>query len=103
MKDEIKALFFLENIKFWKFLPRVPEFEYLPLCERFFGFREAFDLTGTKMRLFRCNFAKFYWGMPPDPPIMVAPSAHTKLICDVTRLWQNFGPPSETFCVRHRL
>ena len=103
MKDEIKALFFLENIKFWKFLPRVHEFEYSPLCERFFGFREAFDLTGTKMRLFRCNFAKFYWGMPPDPPIMVAPSALPKLICDVTRLWQNFGAPSETFCVRHRL
>ena len=48
-------------------------FEVFPgfrsICERFFGFREASDLTGTKMRIFRCNFAKFFRGMPPDHPI----------------------------------
>ena len=67
--------FFLENINFWKFLPWAPELEYPPLWERFFVFREASDLTGTKMRIFRCNFAKFFRDMPPDHPIMVVPSA----------------------------
>ena len=76
--------FFLENINFWKFLPRAPGFEYPPLCERFFGFREASDLTGTKMRIFWCNFAKFFWGMLLDHPIMVVPSALPKLIFNVT-------------------
>ena len=56
------------------------------IFERFFGFREASDLTSTKMRIFRCNFAKFFRGMPPDHPIMVVPSALLRLICDVTRL-----------------
>ena len=46
------------------------------------------------MRIFRCNFAKFCRGMPPDPPRMVVPTALAlKLICDVTRLRQNFTPP----------
>ena len=67
MKHEMKVLFFLENIGFWKFLPRAPEFEYPLLCERFFGFREASDLTGTKMRLFRCNFCKIFSGHAPGP------------------------------------
>jgi len=32
--------------------------------------------------------------MPPDAPRMVVPSAlPLKLICDVTRLWRNFGLP----------
>ena len=35
-KDEIKAFFsFLENINFWKFLPRAPEFEHPPLAMLF--------------------------------------------------------------------
>jgi len=35
----------------------------------------------------------FPGGMPPDPPIMVVPSAlPLKFICDVTRLWRNFAP-----------
>ena len=34
---------------------------------------------------FRCNFAKFFWGMPPDYPRMAVPSAlPIKLICDET-------------------
>ena len=56
----------------------------------------------TKMRTFRCNFAKFSRQHAPGPPRIVVPSALTlKLICDVTRLWQNFDPPSEYFCVCH--
>ena len=54
----------------------------------------------TKMRIFRCNFAKFSRGHVPRPPRMVVPSAlPLKLICDVTQLWRNL-PPSEVFCVR---
>ena len=56
------------------------------ICERFFGFREASDLTGTKMHIFRRNFENFSRGMPPDCCIMVVPSALPKLICGVTRL-----------------
>jgi len=53
------------------------------------------------MRIFRCNFAKFSRGHPPDPRRMVVPSAlPLRLICDVTRLWRNLAPPSEIFCVR---
>ena len=48
----------------------------------------------TKMRIFRCNFAKFSRGHAPGPPIMAVPSAlPLKLICDVTRLWRNLAAP----------
>ena len=56
------------------------------ICERFFGFREGFDLTDSKMRIFRCNFGKFFRGIPPDHPILVVTLALPKLICGVTRL-----------------
>ena len=50
------------------------------------------------MRIFRCNFAKFSGGMAPDHPRVVVPSTFpSKLICDVTRLWRNFGPPPGNF------
>ena len=56
----------------------------------------------TKIRIFRCNFAKFSRGHAPGPPRMVVPSVlPLKLICDVTRLWRNLAFPSEIFCVRH--
>ena len=65
------------------------------------------------MRIFRCKcvilgvicvflgviLPNFPGGMLPDPSTMVV----LKLICDVTRLWRNFAPPSEIFCVRHCL
>ena len=50
------------------------------------------------------HLQNFLGDMPPDPPRMVVPSAlPLKLICGVTRLWRNFAPPSEIFCVRHWL
>ena len=55
-----------------------------------------------QMRILGVILKNFPRGMPPDPPRMVVPSAlPLKLICDVTRLLRNFGPPSEIFCVRH--
>ena len=46
-----------------------------------------------KMRIFKCNFAKFSRGHGPGPPKMVVPLAlPLKLICDVTRLWRNLAP-----------
>ena len=60
MKDEIKAFFSREH-QFLKILAWDPEFEYPPLCERSFGFREISNLTGTKMRVFSSGHA-------PVPP-----------------------------------
>ena len=36
------------------------------------------------MHIFRCNFAKVFLGMLPDHPVVVVPSALSKLICDKT-------------------
>ena len=48
------------------------------------------------------KFCKILPGGCPRTPRIVLPSAlPLMLICDVTRLWQNFAPPSEIFCVRH--
>jgi len=50
------------------------------------------------MRTFRCNFAKFFRGHAQGPQKMGVPLAlPLKLICDVTRLWRNFGQSLENF------
>ena len=58
---------FLENNNFWKFLPQAPEFKYPPLCERFFGLREASDLTGRKC-VFLGVILQNFSGHAPGPP-----------------------------------
>jgi len=54
------------------------------------------------MRILGVILQNFPGGMPPDPPRMIVPLAlPLKLICDITRLWRNFAPISEIYCVRH--
>jgi len=58
----------------------------------------------TKMRIFRCNFAKFSRGHSPGPPKMVVPSAlPLKLIVTSHDCDETLPPPSEVFCVLHSL
>jgi len=64
---------------------------------------KTFFQNAQKMRIFRCNFAKFSQGHLPGPPRMVVPSAlPPKMICDVTRLRRHtivvkLGPPLGNF------